>query len=122
MSNYVEIRTSTADIIGIANQIRDQGQTLADNVRGAVEHVTTHEHDGGTFPPDEFTNRFLENYHKPVEGDGHSLPTNEAVKQNATQMGQAMKSMGDFVANAMFSYEGQDMDNADDIGNTPTNV
>jgi hypothetical protein len=121
MSNFVEIRTSTADIIGIANQLRDQGQALDDNVQAAVERVT--ENERGTFPPDDFSNRFLENYHRPVEGgDQHGAPTNEAVKHNATGMGPAMKSLGDFVANAMWSYEGQDLDNADDIGNTPTNV
>ena len=116
MSNYVNIGPSAADIISIANDLRGQGRTLNDTMKTAIQRVEDGENDAGTFPPDEFTNTFLENYHKPPEGS--SDPANAAVKKAATTVGDGMVSLGEYVANAMFSYQGQDIDSGDDIAKT----
>jgi hypothetical protein len=117
MSNYVNIGTSVSDIISIANDLRDQGRTLNETMKTAVQRVEHGENDHDTFPPDEFTDTFLENYHKPVEGGGGEH-ANAAVKKAATTVGDGMVSLGDYVANAMFSYQGQDIDSGTDIANT----
>lgn len=115
MSNYVNIGTSVSEIIAIANDLRSQGRALNDKLKQSIQRVTDGENDHETFPPDEFTNTFFQNYHKPVEG---GEPTNAAVKKAATTVGNGMVSLGDYVANAMFSYQGQDIDSADDISKT----
>jgi hypothetical protein len=117
MSSYVSIGTSAADIISIANDLRGQGRALNETMKTAIQRVEDGENDAGTFPPDEFTNTFLENYHKPVEGGGGE-GANAAVRKAATSVGDGMVSLGDYVANAMFSYQGQDIDSGDDISNT----
>lgn len=116
MSSYVNIGTSAADIISIANDLRSQGRTLNDTMKTAIQRVEDGENDAGTFPPDEFTDTFLENYHKPTEGSNE--PANAAVRKAATSVGDGMVSLGDYVANAMFSYLGQDIDSGTDISNT----
>jgi hypothetical protein len=117
MSNYVNIGTSVSDIISIANDLRGQGRTLNETMTRSIQHVVDAEGDSGTFPPDEFTDTFFENYHKPVEG-GDGAPANAAVQEAAKKVGDGMVSLGDYVANAMWSYQGQDIDSGDDISRT----
>jgi hypothetical protein len=119
MSSFVEIRTSVAEIVAIANGLRDKGRDLTDAMSHAVSEVEAHERNPKTFPPDEFTDTFMGIYHKEVPtGDGHTMSVNEAVKHGVGGLGEAMTSLGDFVADAMWTYQGQDTENATDIGGT----
>lgn len=116
MSEFVEIRTSVADILGIANRLRTQGTELAGAMRTATGEITALETHPETLPPDDFTDQFTAKYHAPVEGTaGPSLPANEAVKQGMVAMGEALTEIGDSVVTAMWAYSGQDDENAADV-------
>jgi hypothetical protein len=116
MSNYVEIKTSIADILSLANGLRSQGKALTDKMKPLLADVEALERDGETFPPDDFTTTFLGTYHRPVDAGDGKLPASAAVKRSATGIGAAMTGIGDYVANAMWNYQGADEDNAKDIG------
>lgn len=116
MSSFVEIRTSVADILGIANRLRFAGQSMSTTMDGRLRAITTLEAAPGTLPPDEFTVEFLKTYHKSVEvSGGGGQPMNEAVKTTVPKLGEAMDKLGAYVADAMWSYTGTDDDNATDI-------
>ena len=116
MSSFVEIRTSVADILGIANRLRINGQSLSTAMDGKLGAITTLEAAPGTLPRDEFTEEFLKTYHKSVEvAGGGGQQMNEAVKATVPQLGEAMDKLGAYVADAMWSYTGTDDDNATDI-------
>lgn len=116
MSEFVEIRTSVADILGIANRLRSQGTDLTEALRTTTRQITELENHPETLPPDDFTDQFTVKYHAPVEStDGTSLPANDAVKQGAIAMGEAMTELGDSVVTAMWAYSGQDDENAGDV-------
>lgn len=116
-SNYVRISSSVADILMIANNLRGQGRSLKDKLQPVIWDITTLEGDPDTFPRDDFTNDFMKNYEKDVpDNKGDSMPTNVAVKMSALSIGDGLIGMGDFVAGAMWNYQGQDDDNAQDIG------
>lgn len=116
MSEFVEIKTSVADIMSIANRLKAQGDGLAESMRGTTSEITALENHPETLPPDDFTNEFTSKYRAPVDGvDGVSLPANEAVKEGAIAMGEAMTRMGDSVVTAMWAYSGQDDENATDV-------
>lgn len=122
MSNFVDIKTSASDIISVANNLRGQGEALDEKVKTLVEAVAVHEKEGKTFPPgDEFVETFLENYSKPGEGGKHG-PPNQAVQDAAKGMGPAMTGLADYVADAMWSYQGQDEDSGKEIGSTQTST
>jgi hypothetical protein len=119
MSEYVQIGTSIADIISIANGLKTQGEALTGAMRTSIANIEAAERDPETFPHDEFTDRFLDNYHKLIPtGDGSTLEANQAIKQSAAGLGAAMTSMAEYVANAMWTYQGQDDDNAGQIAHT----
>ncbi|WP_328343222.1 hypothetical protein [Micromonospora sp. NBC_00421] len=115
MSSFVEIRTSVADILGIANRLRASGQSLASTMNCRLGAISGLESAPGTLPRDEFTEEFLKTYHKPVEGAGGGQQMNEAVKESVPKLGKAMDQLGKYVADAMWSYTGTDDDNATDI-------
>jgi hypothetical protein len=116
MSEYVEIRSSAADILNIANRLRNQGTTLNETLTATANRITGIEEHPETLPPDKFTDGFTKSYLSPVEGaDGVTSTANEAVKQSAVQMGTVLKQMGDSVVNAMWAYSGTDDDNATDV-------
>ncbi|BCJ68636.1 hypothetical protein [Polymorphospora rubra] len=116
MSNYVDIRSSIADIIGLANNLKVAGEGLEGTMTTAMSTITNLEGGPETFPRDEFTEAFLEHYHRSVEAsDGTSLPANEAIKTSAPELGTAMAALGDFVTNAMWAYSAGDDGNAGDI-------
>jgi hypothetical protein len=122
MSNYVDIKTSVSDIIGLANQLHGQGQTMVDQAKPLVETIKHREVDGRALPRgDEFVEQFLEKYHHTPDG-GHGQTANLAVMNSAVGMGEALKGLADYVTNAMWSYQGQDVDNGTEIGKTPTNA
>jgi hypothetical protein len=116
MSEYVEVRSSIADMLGIANGLRARGEALTESMAAAMHAVRAAEAHPRTFPRDDFTNPFLDNYHKPVpSSDGGTLHANEAVQRSAEMLGGAMRTLGDNVARAMWAYAGTDEDNATDI-------
>ncbi|SCE91869.1 hypothetical protein GA0070216_103125 [Micromonospora matsumotoense] len=115
MSSFVEIRTSVADILGIANRLRFAGQSMSTTMDGKLQAITALEAAPGTLPPDEFTVEFLKTYHKSVEVSGGGQQMNEAVKTTVPKLGEAMDKLGAYVADAMWSYTGTDDDNATDI-------
>jgi hypothetical protein len=119
MSNFVQISTSVADILSLASGLRAQGKTLTDGMKPLLASIEALERDGETFPPDEFTSTFLGLYHQEVDaGDGTKLPASEAVKQSAGSVGAALTGIADYVATAMWNYQGTDEDSATDIGST----
>ncbi|MFJ6198355.1 hypothetical protein [Micromonospora sp. NPDC092111] len=116
MSNFVEIKSSVADILGIANRLRVNGQSLSATMDGKLGAVSGMESAPGTLPRDEFTEEFLKTYHKSVEvAGGGGQQMNEAIKDTVPKLGVAMDQLGKYVADAMWSYTGTDDDNATDI-------
>ncbi|RKN17922.1 hypothetical protein D7147_18340 [Micromonospora musae] len=117
MSSFVEIKSSVADIIGIANRISASGQSLASTMTSKLDAVTAMESGHGTLPRgDEFVEEFLKTYHKSIEvPGGGAQPMNEAVKSSMPKLGEAMVQLGKYAADAMWSYTGTDDDNRDQI-------
>lgn len=121
MSEYVDIRTSVADILNTANNLQSQGQNLTKTMSDAVDAINRIESDPETLPKDEFTDGFLENYHAQVPTDSGSVTANVAVKLSALQLGQALTHIGEAVSKAMWGYSGADDENAADV-NSAGNV
>jgi hypothetical protein len=120
MSEFVEIKTSVSEIIGIANGLRSRGESLADSVESTVIQIRAKEEGRETFPPDDFTSSFLPNYHTPAEDTrGTSMPANEAVTSSAHHMGTELTRIADTVSDAMWSYGATDDNSGADISNTP---
>jgi hypothetical protein len=120
MSEFVEIRTSVADIIGIANGLRGRGESLTDAVTATTEQIREKEGGRETFPPDDFTTPFLQNYHTPAEDtQGNPMPANEAVTSSARHMGSELSRLADSVSDAMWSYGATDDASGADISDTP---
>jgi hypothetical protein len=123
MSNFVEIGTSVADIISIANRLRVRGEDLAGAVSDASSDIEAQEGRQETFPRDKFTDQFLPHYHASTEygvGDEvRSGPTNEAIRATAVEMGHKLTEVGDWVGQAMFTYSAQNEGNASDIASSP---
>jgi hypothetical protein len=123
MSNFVEIGTSVADIISIANRIRVRGEELAGAASDASTDIETQEGRGETFPSDKFTDPFLEIYHASTEyGQGDEVvhgTTNVAIRATAVEMGHKLSEIGDWVGQAMFTYTAQNEGNASDIASAP---
>src|SRR5687768_2814316 len=118
MSSYVEIGSSIADIISIANRLRVRGEDLASAASDASAEIMDQEGRQETFPPDRFTNEFLRNYHASAEysvGDEVTTgPTNGAIRATAVEMGHKLRDVGDWVGQAMFTYAAQNEGNASD--------
>jgi hypothetical protein len=123
MSEYVDIRTSTADIISIASRLRSQGAALEQAATGTGNEIEQLENRAETFPPDQFTDQFLEKYHAPTEytvGERTLQgPANAAVRATAAEMGRRLSDVGGWVGQAMFSYAAENEQNATDISNAP---
>jgi hypothetical protein len=116
MGNYVQIKTSVAELLGIANDLQIKGDAMTTSMQGAIAKVKALEEHPETFPPDEFSDPFLVNYHKPVKGaDGTEQPANHAVQGGALKMGEALGNLGQHVENAMWGYTGTDDENASGI-------
>jgi hypothetical protein len=120
VAEYVEISTSIADIINIATSISSQGETLHDAMGTAISEIERLERLPQTFGDDDYKTSFFKTYQNLVPGaDGKQVPANEAVKGSGRDIGGAMQSMGDYVADVMWSYQGQDEDNGKSIASTP---
>lgn len=118
MADYVEIRTSVADLLSTANGLRLKGEELTSAMRTAIGRVEML--DGpATFPPDEFTNEFTKQYYKAVPAsDGGTTAQNVAVRDSAKMLGTGMINLGQFVADAMWSYQATDDDSGRDLDTT----
>lgn len=120
MSEFVEIRTSVADIIGIANGLRSRGEALADTVSSTTEQIRQKEAGRETFPPDDFTGPFLQNYHAAAQDTrGNAMPAHEAVTSSAHHMGTELSRIADGVSDAMWSYGATDDASGEDLSKTP---
>src|SRR6266508_6285303 len=120
MGEYVEIRTSVSDIVGIANGLRGQGERLQQTAAAAEDTIRRLEERRETFPPDDFTNQFLETYHQTAEdSQGNATTVNRAVTSSAVDMGRKLVDIGTYVANAMWTYAATDQESGADINDTP---
>jgi hypothetical protein len=120
MSEFIEIRTSVADIIGIANGLRSRGDSLAETVSGTTARIRELESGRETFPPDDFTTPFLAHYNADSQDTkGTSMPANLAVTSSAHHMGTELSRLADGVSDAMWSYGATDDSSGQDISNTP---
>jgi hypothetical protein len=116
MGEYVEIRTSPAEIMGIANGIRGQGEQLSGDVGDISQEIAERENRADTFPPDQFTDDFVAKYKQDVPGaDGKTTAANEAVRASAEYCGTKLVEIGDFVGRAMVNYGATDDESGQDI-------
>ncbi|GAA0479045.1 hypothetical protein Aca07nite_68360 [Actinoplanes capillaceus] len=116
MSNFVEIRSSPAEIISIATGLSNRGADLVTAVSGICHEIEAQEREPKTFPSDQFTDPFVAQYKKvadATDGDGH--PANEAVRLGAAYCGTKLTEIGDFVNKAMVNYEAGDQQGATEI-------
>lgn len=119
MGEFVEIKGSVGDIIGIANGLRSRGEELASTMRTAADDIEGKE-GGKVFAPDDFTEGFLKTYHDTTnDSQGRETTVNLAVRESAVDMGTRLSGLGDDVAGAMFAYSGTDLENAGDISEAP---
>ena len=116
MSNFVDITSSPAEIISIANGISARGGDLTAEITEINQAIVAHELDPRTFPSDQFTDGFTKEYGREVEGaDGTKQPANEAVRAGALYCGTKLTEIGDFVSQAMVNYEASDQQGGADI-------
>jgi hypothetical protein len=124
MGNYVALSTTAIELISAAQSVHDKGTEMTGSMRGAVTAINDLDNPS-TFVPDDFTNSFLHGedgksgYHALVDSgtDGGKMTANEAVKQNALALGEALTTLGQRAIDAMWAYTATDDDNATDIGN-----
>ena len=120
MSNFVEIRSSPAEIISIATGLRSRGAELTSAVSGICHEIVSQENEPKTFPSDQFTDPFVAEYKKVADAtDGKGHPANEAVRLGAVYCGTKLTEIGDFVNKAMVNYETGDQQGATEINQTP---
>jgi hypothetical protein len=123
MSEYVDIRTSVADILSAANRVISAGAGLDHDMNWHVEMINGLE-GTETWGGDKYGRKFLKNdegggYQQPVKVGDASMPANDAVKSMGTgkdSLGDVAQTLGGFVNNAMLNYSGTDDDNATAIG------
>jgi hypothetical protein len=119
MSQYVEIRTSPAEIMSIANGIRSRGEQLESSVRSINDEITAHEAGPETLPLDQFTERFNEKYRAPTTtAAGLPAEANVAVRDSAQFCGAKLVDIGETVSAAMMNYGATDDDSGQDIAKT----
>ncbi|GLY01593.1 MULTISPECIES: hypothetical protein [Actinoplanes] len=119
MSNFVQIGSSPAEIIGIATRIRNRGSDLSEEISRLNQAIRSQEAEGDTLPHDDFTDAFLKEYNKvATASDGKDYPACEAVRIGAASCGDKLTAIGDFVVKAMTGYESTDQQSGDDISRT----
>jgi len=119
MGEYVEIKSSPAEIMSIANGLRSQGESLRSTVSDINNEVRERENRPDTFPPDQFTDGFLVNYKQAAPGvDGVTTTANVAVRQSAAYCARKLIEIGDFVGAAMMNYGATDDESGEDIAKT----
>jgi hypothetical protein len=119
MGEYVHIKSSPDEIIGIADRIRARGEDLKKTVEEISHDIKGHEHRQETFPPDKYTDEFRKHYDQDVPGaDGKTVHAHEAVLQSALYCGEKLREIGEFVNKAMTNYGVTDEQSGDDISKT----
>src|SRR5688500_12130483 len=120
MGEFVEIKTSVADIISTANGLRAKGESLMATVEGINADIVSQENAGETFPADKFTKEFRKTYDAPVENSkGETVETHDAIRNSAIDAATKLVEIGEFVGKAMINYSATDDDSGTDIANTP---
>jgi hypothetical protein len=119
MSEYVQIRSSPAELMGIANQISGRGQELADRVGALNDAIRAHDNESEAYPSDQFSDPFKDKYHQPtVDSSGKPTTAADAVQQSALYCGNKLSEIGDFVGTAMMNYGATDDESGADISKT----
>ncbi|GAA2867332.1 hypothetical protein Acy02nite_10280 [Actinoplanes cyaneus] len=117
MGEFVEIRTSPAEIINIARSLRDKGEALEQAAKRHDTDIAAREKRGDVFPADdEFSNQFEPQYHgATTDVTGAGSTANLALRAAAVFCGTQLKTIGDYVATAMASYDATDQQGGTDI-------
>jgi hypothetical protein len=114
MGNFVEVKLSPGEIIGIANSMRQRGVDLTADVRDAAATISDSE---GALKSDKFTDEFRKGtYDAPQAGaGGATVPQHQALKDSASFMAGRLEHYGEVVAKAMISYSATDAESGKDI-------
>ncbi|MFI1988198.1 hypothetical protein [Actinoplanes sp. NPDC020271] len=117
MGEFVEIRTSPAEIINIARSLRDKGEALEQAAKRHSIDIEAREKREDVFPAgDEFSNQFEPQYHgATTDVTGAGSTANLALRAAAEFCGAQLKTIGDYVASAMASYDVTDQQSGTDI-------
>ncbi len=120
MSEFVEIKTSAADIISAANRLRAKGDELQRTIAAINTDIMRQESAGETLPPDKFTDEFRKKYDAPVtDTKGEFVATHVAVRLSAIHAAYELEKLGEAVSKAMVNYSVTDDDSGTDIAATP---
>jgi hypothetical protein len=116
VGEFVEIRTSPAEIINIARTLKDKGEALQ---KAAAKHnadIASRER-GDVFPEaDEFSEQFEPQYHgATTDVTGAGSTANVALRMAAEFCGQQLIDIGNYVAGAMATYDVTDQQGGTDI-------
>jgi hypothetical protein len=116
MSEYVQITSSPAELMGIASQISGRGQQLSDRVKALNDAIHTHDNESAVYPSDQFSDPFKAKYQQPtVDSEGKPSIASEAVKDSASYCGKKLGEIGDFIGTAMMNYGATDDQSGADI-------
>jgi hypothetical protein len=115
MSEYVRINTSIPEILAAANDIVSEGSDMETKMSPLISAITAHE---GTpvWGNDEFSTKFLANYHG--DGDKHMSDVVKDMAQGDNSVGSVAQTIGGIVVNAMFNYSDSDTGASKDIDAT----
>ena len=115
MSDYVDIKTSIADLLTAASGLSTLGSSLTERLKPLLADVAARD-TPALFPSDSFSDPFTESYWEPIKaGDDSTLPKNEAVRTSAAGVGEAMQGLADYVTQVMWMYKAADDDSASGI-------
>lgn len=119
MSEYVEIRSSPAEIISIATGMGERGRALVEKAGNLGRAIATQEGNDRAYPSDQFSDQFLVTYHQAAtDAAGNASTANVAVRDSAVQAGATLGKIGDFVGKAMTNYGAVDEESGADISKT----
>ncbi|BCY06439.1 hypothetical protein [Actinoplanes sp. L3-i22] len=117
MGEFVEIRTSPAEIINIAHGLREKGEALQKAAQRHNHDIEKREEPHDVFPAgDEFVEGFHPDYIGPTtDVNGHGSTTNAALRAAAEFCGKQLIDIGNYVASAMATYDVADQQAGADI-------
>jgi|ADGO01.1.fsa_nt_gi hypothetical protein len=120
MANYLEIH-GVFNLLNAASRMTSRGDALRGELADLMRDIEAAEQDPGTFPPDEFTEQFLKQYHEVQEDAG---PANEAVRrfvagvpgsEEEVGLGGVLSQFGSIATNAAWAYSSNDDEGARNI-------
>lgn len=116
MSEYVQITSSPAELMGVGSRISGRGQQLADRVNALNEAIRAHDNEDTVYPSDQFSDPFKAKYHQATsDSEGKPSVASEAVKDSASYCGQKLGEIGEFIGTAMMNYGATDDESGADI-------